>query len=77
MEHGTRTFDEQMTTSEVARAADPPVTTDAVRTWERTGKLPARRLQSGMRLFERGDVETFLAARRAALAALKAKHGRR
>ena len=40
------------------------VVPDTVRLWERTGRLPALRTESGMRLFRRQDVEA-LAARRA------------
>jgi hypothetical protein len=54
-----------LTICDVARL-DGKVTPEAVRYWNRTGKLRAVRTASGIRLFERGDVERFLKARRQA-----------
>lgn len=51
-----------LTTQDVARADG--VCAATVRQWERTGKLPAIRTASGMRLFRRADVDHLLAARR-------------
>ena len=48
---------------QVARLGEVSVAT--VRSWEAAGKLAARRTAGGQRLFERADVEIFLAARRA------------
>lgn len=42
-------------TSEAARILD--VSPETIRTWERTGRLPAVRTRKGMRLFDRRDVE--------------------
>jgi DNA-binding transcriptional MerR regulator len=61
--------DDLLTTQDVARAADGEVCASTVRQWERTGKLPAIRTASGMRLFRRADVERVLADRRRARAA--------
>lgn len=57
---------EYMTVGDVARAADPPVSCDLVRTWERSGRLPALKLASGQRIFRRDEVLRFLADRAAA-----------
>jgi len=50
------------TPQDVARLADVGAAT--VRHWERTGKLPAIRTASGMRLFARADVDRVIAERR-------------
>jgi len=50
-----------MTTSEVARRAG--VSGAAVNQWERKGKLPAEKTETGQRIFRREDVERFLAER--------------
>jgi predicted site-specific integrase-resolvase len=39
------------------------VSSDAVRVWDRSGKLPATRTANGMRLFARRDVEAWLIKR--------------
>jgi DNA-binding transcriptional MerR regulator len=54
-----------LTTQEVARE-EGTVCAATVRQWEKTGKLPAIRTASGMRLFRRADVNRLLAARRQA-----------
>jgi excisionase family DNA binding protein len=53
-----------MTSAEVARRAG--VTPATVRWWETSGKLPAERTESGVRLFSREDVDRFLADRETA-----------
>lgn len=49
------------TTADVARAAG--VTPEAVRVWNRLGRLSAQRTVGGMRLYHRDDVERVLAER--------------
>ena len=49
-------------TSDTAKFLD--VSPDAVRLYERSGKLPAIRTVGGVRLFDRRDVEKFAAARK-------------
>ncbi len=51
-----------LTTSSAARLAK--VSEAAVRFAERTGKLPATKTESGLRLFERRDVERWALERR-------------
>jgi DNA-binding transcriptional MerR regulator len=46
--------DEILTTRDVSRILDRSC--DCVRLYERTGKLPARKTQSGQRLFNKSDV---------------------
>lgn len=53
---------DKMLVNEVAQLAG--VSGDAVRLWERIGKLRAERTRSGVRLFDRADVEAFLRSRR-------------
>jgi DNA-binding transcriptional MerR regulator len=53
---------DQMLTAEVARVAD--VTPATVRLWEKQGKLTATRTASGVRLFNRNDVEAIANSRR-------------
>lgn len=48
-------MNELLTVGDVARLAG--VSPQAVRVWERTGKLPAERTVSGIRLFRRDDAE--------------------
>jgi DNA-binding transcriptional MerR regulator len=59
-----------MTVAEVGRSLDPPLTPAAVRAAANAGRLPvATKTESGVRLFDRADVERFQqerAARRAA-----------
>ena len=50
-------------TSEVARVLG--VTPETVRHWERVGRLPAQKTSTGVRLFDRRDVERFARAREA------------
>ncbi len=59
--------------SDVAKIAG--VTPSTVRLWERSGRLPAERTESGMRLFRRPDVEA-LVKRRAKRRAAKLKAAR-
>ena len=51
-----------LTTSGTARLLE--LSSESVRAYERAGKLPATRTESGMRLFRRADVERLAAARR-------------
>jgi DNA-binding transcriptional MerR regulator len=53
---------DQMLTAEAARLAD--VTPATVRLWEKQGKLTATRTASGVRLFNRADVEAMAKGRR-------------
>ena len=50
-----------LTTNDVAKCLG--VAPDTVRYYERTGRLAATRTASGIRLFQRGDVEQFLLER--------------
>ena len=50
-------------TSEVARSLN--VSSDSIRLWERTGRLPAQRTAAGVRVFRREDVDRFACERRA------------
>ena len=50
-----------LTTGAVARMAG--VSEKTVRAWQNAGDLPAMRIEGGMRLFHRKDVEAFLANR--------------
>ena len=59
----TTTPSNLLTTSAAARILD--LTSESVRQYERQGKLPAIRTESGMRLFQRADVERFAKARAA------------
>ena len=52
---------QELLTADVARLA--VVTPATVRNWANAGSLPARRTISGVRLFDRRDVERFIAAR--------------
>jgi DNA-binding transcriptional MerR regulator len=52
---------EWLTCRDVAGMAG--VTTETVRTWGDTGKLPVTRTRSGIRLFRMADVTAFVAAR--------------
>lgn len=52
-----------LTVGDAAKVAG--VAAETIRLWERLGKLPAMRTASGLRLFNRADVEQF-ARRRAA-----------
>jgi excisionase family DNA binding protein len=56
-------MDDFLTTNAVAKIMN--VAPDTVRFYERTGRLPALRTTSGVRLFRRDDVEDFIANRRA------------
>ena len=58
----TTATSELLTTGDAARLIG--VSADAVRLWERDGRLPATRTQSGVRLFIREDVEAFAQRRR-------------
>ncbi len=51
-----------LTTSGAARLLE--LSSESVRAYERAGKLPATRTESGMRLFRRADVERLAAERR-------------
>ena len=53
----SKTDQEYMLTADVAR--EKGVTPATVRQWERSGKLSAIRTVTGVRLFNRGDVEAF------------------
>jgi DNA-binding transcriptional MerR regulator len=53
---------DQMLTAEAARLAE--VTPATVRLWEKLGKLTATRTASGVRLFNRSDVEAIARTRR-------------
>ena len=50
-----------LTVGEVA--SELGVSADTVRWWERTGRLAAARTRTGVRLFERRDVDAFAALR--------------
>jgi excisionase family DNA binding protein len=50
-------------TSEVARILD--VSAETIRLWERSGRLPARKTEKGVRLFDRRDVERLARERQA------------
>lgn len=50
-----------LTTRDAARVFD--VAPDTIRSWERIGKLPATRTESGLRVFSRADVERVAAER--------------
>lgn len=50
-----------LTTRDAARVFD--VAPDTIRLWERIGKLPATRTESGLRVFSRADVERVAAER--------------
>lgn len=65
MPHMASKDSDLLTTQDVARA-EGDVCAATVRQWERTGKLPAIRTASGVRLFRRADVDRLLAARRLA-----------
>ena len=54
--------DQLLTTTDVARLIG--VLSETIRLWENTGKLPAIRTSSGIRLFTRGDVERVASAYR-------------
>jgi DNA-binding transcriptional MerR regulator len=56
-------------TSEVARLFG--VAPETVRLWERQGHLPARKTESGVRLFDRRDVTRLLEERRARVVAAR------
>jgi DNA-binding transcriptional MerR regulator len=53
---------DQMLTGEVSRLAE--VVPATVRLWEKQGKLTATRTASGVRLFNRADVEAIIKNRR-------------
>jgi excisionase family DNA binding protein len=57
----TRAAIPPMTTGEVAKLAR--VDSETVRVWERSGKLPAIRTETGQRLFDPADVRNFLERR--------------
>jgi len=50
-----------LSVSEAARILD--VAASTIRNYEREGKLPARKTEGGVRLFERETIETFAAGR--------------
>ena len=52
---------ELLTVSHAARALK--VAANTVRLWERQGKLPVLRTTSGVRLFDRRDIDRLIAAR--------------
>jgi DNA-binding transcriptional MerR regulator len=54
---------DEMLTGEVARLAE--VVPATVRLWEKQGKLAAVRTTSGVRLFNRADVEAIIRSRKA------------
>lgn len=58
----SRTNSEFMLTADVAR--EKAVTPATVRQWERSGKLPAIKTVTGVRLFNRSDVEAFAGTRK-------------
>ena len=60
MKTATTSETDFLLTGEVARKGN--CSTDAVRAWERDGKLPAFRI-GGQRVFRRSDVDIFLARR--------------
>ncbi len=55
--HRNSTSSDILTTGEVSRSLG--ISTDRVRQLERCGQLPARRTETGVRLFERTVVEEF------------------
>lgn len=60
-----------LTTSAVARILN--IAPDTVRLWERQGKLVAVRTTSGMRLFERVEVDRAARLRNKSIARLRGK----
>ena len=52
---------ELLTVSHAARALQ--VAANTLRLWERQGKLPALRTTSGVRLFDRRDIDRLIAER--------------
>jgi len=48
---------DHVTVSEAARLLE--VSADTIRRWDATGRLPAQRTRSGLRLFRREDIERF------------------
>jgi excisionase family DNA binding protein len=61
---------------DVARMAEPPVSTSTVRDEANKGRLPFLRTSSGLRIFRRADVERWLKARaQARLAEEEARRG--
>ena len=65
--HMSKVEHEIMMVAEVARRCG--VTPASVRSWERCGKLPATRTESGVRLFRREDVARLVAERKAKVTA--------
>ena len=59
----TTATSELLSTGDVARLIG--VSADAVRLWERSGRLPATRTAGGVRLFAREDILRFAAERAA------------
>jgi excisionase family DNA binding protein len=55
--------DEILTVSEAARSVG--VAASTIILWERNGKLPAQRTETGLRIFLRADVERLVAQRKA------------
>src|SRR3990167_5906237 len=64
-----------MTVGEAAHLAG--VSPDTVRLWHRTGKLRALRTSTGVRLFERVDLELYLSVRESKKASREKRRGER
>jgi DNA-binding transcriptional MerR regulator len=64
-DHMAHDDNDLLTVQDVARL-DGDVCAATVRAWERSGKLPAIRTASGMRLFRRADADRVISERRRA-----------